>query len=65
MKKLITIITLLVYSNISGQFLKEVYKDFLKYGTVYVAGDVNNPQMEVKDILLEQILRIFMVYQML
>ena len=49
MRKLFTLLALIVYSNVNGQFLKEVYKDFLKYGTVYVAGDVNNPQMEVKE----------------
>ena len=49
MKKLFTLLALIVYSNINGQFLKEVYNDFLKYGTVYVAGDVNNPQAEVKE----------------
>ncbi len=48
MKKLLLIITILFVIPISGQekqkdnFLKSVYKDFLKYGTIYGAGDINN-----------------------
>ena len=28
--------------NVQAQFLKEFYEDFLKYGTVYAAGDIQN-----------------------
>ena len=43
MKKLILIIAFLfAVTNVQGQFLKDVYKDFLKYGTVYAAGDISN-----------------------
>lgn len=48
MKKLLLIITILFVIPVSGQekqknnFLKSVYKDFLKYGTIYGAGDINN-----------------------
>tara|TARA_Y100001963_G_scaffold34353_1_gene47698 strand:+ start:6478 stop:7638 length:1161 start_codon:yes stop_codon:yes gene_type:complete len=33
---------LLLSSNANAQFFKDVYKDFLKYGTVYAAGNVGN-----------------------
>jgi len=33
---------LLLSSNANAQFFKELYKDFLKYGTVYAAGNVGN-----------------------
>jgi len=33
---------LLISSNVNAQFFKDVYKDFLKYGTVYAAGNVGN-----------------------
>ena len=42
MKKLIMILALLISSNAHSQFIEELYKDFLKYGTVYGAGDINN-----------------------
>ena len=44
MKKLLLIITLLISSNAEAQFFKEVYKDFLKYGTFYAAGNIENAQ---------------------
>ena len=44
MKKLLLIIALLISSNAEAQFLKEIYKDFLKYGTFYAAGNVENAQ---------------------
>ena len=37
------LLALLFSSQLMGQgIVKAVYKDFLKYGTVYAAGDVNN-----------------------
>ena len=42
MKNLILILALLITSSTSAQFLKDVYKDFLKYSTFYVAGDITN-----------------------
>ena len=33
---------LLLSSNANAQFFKDLYDDFFKYGTFYVAGDVNN-----------------------
>ena len=44
MRKLLLIIALLISSNTNAQFLKEVYKDFLKYGTFYAAGNIENAQ---------------------
>ena len=44
MKKLLLIITLLISSNAEAQFFKELYKDFLKYGTFYAAGNIENAQ---------------------
>ena len=49
MKKLLLIVALLIFSNAEAQFLKEVYKDFLKYGTFYAAGNVGNAKMESKE----------------
>tara|TARA_B110000977_G_scaffold175435_1_gene230190 strand:- start:128 stop:1357 length:1230 start_codon:yes stop_codon:yes gene_type:complete len=51
MKKIILLI--LVFSSVStfgqiteekekGNFFKSIYKDFIKYGTVYAAGDISN-----------------------
>jgi hypothetical protein len=43
LKKLLFIIVFLfTVTSVQGQFFKEVYKDFLKYGTVYAAGDISN-----------------------
>ena len=41
-KSLFIIVFLLTITSVQGQFFKEVYKDFLKYGTVYAAGDISN-----------------------
>ena len=46
MKKLLVLIGLFISINSNAQFFKEVYKDFLKYGTFYVAGDVQNAYEE-------------------
>ena len=44
MRILILIVSFILLSPtvIQGQIFKEVYKDFLKYGTVYGAGDISN-----------------------
>ena len=42
MKQLLVILMLLISSNANAQFFKDLYDDFFKYGTFYVAGDVNN-----------------------
>lgn len=42
MRKIIILICLFALSNLNAQFFKEAYKDFLKYGTFYVAGDISN-----------------------
>jgi hypothetical protein len=45
MKQIFTILALFITFNVSGQnFFKEVYKDFLKYGTFYAAGNIENAQ---------------------
>ena len=46
MRKLFTLICFFISINSNGQFLKEVYNDFLKYGTFYVAGDASNAYEE-------------------
>lgn len=51
MKKLLLLLLLLPLST-NGQFLKEVYKDFLKYGTFYVAGNVGNAKMVEPDYFI-------------
>ena len=43
MRYLILMLVFLFTSvNVQAQFLKEFYEDFLKYGTVYAAGDIQN-----------------------
>ena len=50
MKQLLTLLIILISSNsISQNLFKDIYKDFLKYGTIYVAGDIDNPKEEPKD----------------
>jgi len=54
MKKLLAIILLISFS-LTGQekqkknLFKTFYKDFLEYGTLYIAGDIQNPKEEAKD----------------
>ncbi len=48
MKKILTILILLVSFNLQSQLFKNLYEDFLKYGTVYVAGDIKN-SIEAKE----------------
>ena len=42
MKHIIILVAFLITSSVNGQFLKNFYKDFLKYSTFYVAGDITN-----------------------
>ncbi len=43
MKKLLLILLVFLGTNTAnGQFFKELYDDFLKYGTLYAAGDIKN-----------------------
>ena len=47
MKNILLSIVILLSTQIQAQedkpsFLKSIYKDFLKYGTVYAAGDISN-----------------------
>ncbi len=46
MKKLILLIAVLLSFNVQSQFLKGLYDDFLKYGTVYAAGNIGNAKLE-------------------
>ena len=52
MKKTILLILTLLFtlpifsqedSKEKGRFFKALYKDFIKYGTVYAAGDLRSP----------------------
>ncbi len=36
------LMTFFVVNTTNAQFFKEIYEDFLKYGTVYAAGDIRN-----------------------
>ena len=55
MKKLLLAVCLLISFNSNAQFLKELYKDFLKYGTFYVAGDASNAyEQTYKDYFVER-----------
>ena len=42
MRILLTIVILLFYSSVNAQLFKDVYNDFLKYGTFYIAGNIGN-----------------------
>ena len=43
MKKLILLLSVLLFSiNTNAQFFKSLYDDFVKYGTVYAAGNIGN-----------------------
>ena len=42
MKKLLILLAFLLTNSVNAQLFKELYNDFLKYGTVYGAGDVSN-----------------------
>ena len=42
MRILLITLMLLISSNTNAQFFKDVYKDFLKYGTFYAAGNIGN-----------------------
>ncbi len=44
MRILILIVSFILFSPtvVQGQIFKDLYKDFLKYGTVYGAGDISN-----------------------
>ena len=42
MRNIILLVVLFISSNANSQFLDKVYKDFLKYSTFYVAGDITN-----------------------
>ena len=43
MRKIILLLCFIgTITNAQAQFLKDVYKDFIKYGTVYAAGDISN-----------------------
>jgi len=41
-RAILIVVVLLTTTNIQAQIVKELYKDFLKYGTIYGAGDINN-----------------------
>jgi hypothetical protein len=53
MKKIILVIFPLIISfNVNAQFFKNVYKDFLKYGTFYAAGNIANAKLETSDYFI-------------
>ena len=55
MRKILLLLCLLVSFNSNGQFLKDVYKDLMKYGTFYVAGDASNAyEQTYKDYFVER-----------
>ena len=39
---ILSVVLLITSTTMNGQIFKELYKDFLKYGTVYAAGDISN-----------------------
>ena len=56
MKQILTILAVLISFNITaqeekekGKFFKSIYDELFKYGTFYVAGNIDNPKEEQKD----------------
>lgn len=56
MKQILTILAILISFNITaqekkekGKFFKSIYNELFKYGTFYVAGNIDNPKEEPKD----------------
>jgi len=45
---LIPLLFLFTFNSANAQFLKELYKDFFKYGTVYAAGNISNSIEEIE-----------------
>ncbi len=56
MRLLLLIVTFVFCTNsVQGQFFKELYDDFLKYGTIYAAGDIKNAyENSRKDYFVER-----------
>ncbi len=56
MKKIIILLVFLFsITSVQAQFFKDIYKDFLKYGTVYAAGDISNAYENArKDYFVER-----------
>ena len=53
MKQITLILCLLISFNLSSQnIFKTLYDDFLKYGTVYVAGNAGNAKLEKPDYFI-------------
>ena len=46
MRILLLAVALLISNIAQAQFLQEIYKDFLKYGTFYAAGNIGNAKEE-------------------
>lgn len=46
MRILLLTVALLISNIAQAQFLQEIYKDFLKYGTFYAAGNIGNAKEE-------------------
>ena len=55
MKKILTLLCLVISFNSfaqekeKGRFFKAIYNELFKYGTFYIAGDIQNPKEEPKD----------------
>ena len=56
MRLLLLIVAFVFCTNsVQGQFFKELYDDFLKYGTIYAAGDIKNAyENSRKDYFVER-----------
>ena len=56
MRLLLLIVAFVFCTNsVQGQFFKELYEDFLKYGTIYAAGDIRNAyENSRKDYFVER-----------
>ena len=59
MKQILLTLCLLISFNISsqekGKLFKSIYDELFKYGTIYVAGDMQNPKENAPDFLLDPV----------
>ena len=62
MKNILTILILLISFNTNAQFLKDLYNDFLKYGSFYAAGNIGNAKMEQKNYFVRTNPDNYMIY---
>ena len=57
MKKILTLVFIFLYivpsfgQEDKSNLFKSIYKDFLKYGTIYAAGDISNSLKQLNPLI--------------